>query len=153
MATTYTDFPSLASLLLRPTPYPPSDNPHAALIRDYRDRYGHEFGREVVRWCVEHGEARVLFAEEDVWGTYMDDVFSRIDRKGKRREDDSMDVDGREGSEFNAIAWVNDMGRLRFGNASARLAREAKHATEVGQRHVRRGPFPLTCKGADRERR
>ncbi|KIM58886.1 hypothetical protein SCLCIDRAFT_127429 [Scleroderma citrinum Foug A] len=109
LATTYTDFPSLASLLMRPTPYPPSANPHAALIRHYLDLYGHAFGREVVRWCVEHGEARVLFAEEDVWGTYMDD--------------------------FNAIAWVNDMGRSRFGDASVRLAREAKGATEVSQRH------------------
>lgn len=126
---------------MRPTPYPPSANPHAALIRHYLDLYGHAFGREVVRWCVEHGEARVLFAEEDVWGTYMDDVFTRgIDRKGKRREGDSMDVDGREGSEFNAIAWVNDMGRSRFGDASVRLAREAKGATEVSQRHVRCGP-------------
>ncbi|KAL4077069.1 hypothetical protein V8B97DRAFT_1378901 [Scleroderma yunnanense] len=136
LATTYTDFPSLASLLLRPTPYPPSANPHAALIRDYRERYGHAFGREVVRWCVEHGEARVLFAEEDIWGMYMDDVFSGgIDRKGKRREGDIMDVDRRETNEFNAIAWVNDMGRLRFGDASARLARESKGATEVSQRH------------------
>ncbi|KAG6334835.1 hypothetical protein ID866_4257 [Astraeus odoratus] len=136
LATTYTDFPSLASLLLLPTPYPPSANPHAALIRDYRERYGRAFGREVVRWCIEHGEARVLFAEEDVWSPYMDEVFTRgADRKGKQREDDVMDVDRWEGNEFNAIAWVNDMGQSRFGDASERLLTEAKDATEISQKH------------------
>ncbi|KAI6036255.1 hypothetical protein BKA83DRAFT_108575 [Pisolithus microcarpus] len=116
LATTYTDFSSLASLLLRPTPYPPSANPHASLIKDYLERYNHAFGREVVRWCIEHGEARVLFAEEDVWGPYMDDVFA-------------------DGDEFNSIAWVNDMGRSRFGDASRRLIKVSKGATEVGQKH------------------
>lgn len=136
LATTYTDFPSLASLLLRPTPYPPSANPHASLIKDYRERYNHAFGREVVRWCIEHGEARVLFAEEDTWGPYMDEVFADgADRKRQGPESGAMDVDGHERDEFNAIAWVNDMGRSRFGDASRRLINVAKGATEVGQKH------------------
>ncbi|KAI6045772.1 hypothetical protein EDC04DRAFT_3031700 [Pisolithus marmoratus] len=137
LATTYTDFSSLASLLLRPTPYPPSANPHASLINDYRERYNHAFGREVVRWCIEHGEARVLFAEEDVWGPYMDEVFADgVDKQRQRQESGAMDVDGRELDEFNAIAWVNDMGRSRFGDASRRLINVAKGATEVGQKHL-----------------
>ncbi|KAI6103387.1 hypothetical protein F5141DRAFT_205422 [Pisolithus sp. B1] len=136
LATTYTDFSSLASLLLRPTPYPPSANPHASLIKDYLERYNHAFGREVVRWCIEHGEARVLFAEEDVWGPYMDEVFADgVNGKKPRRESGAMDVDVHEQDEFNAIAWVNDMGRSRFGDASRRLINVAKGATEVGQKH------------------
>ncbi|KIJ69004.1 hypothetical protein HYDPIDRAFT_172503 [Hydnomerulius pinastri MD-312] len=129
LATTYTDFSSLASLLLRSTPYPPSSNPHAPLIKDYLDRYGDAFGREVVRWCVEQGEARVVFAEEDVWGPVMDGLFGM--GKGKGREGD----EGRTKGEYNGIAWVNDMGRGRFGEASGRLLREAKGAGEVGVRH------------------
>ncbi|KIK91679.1 hypothetical protein PAXRUDRAFT_830622 [Paxillus rubicundulus Ve08.2h10] len=130
LATTYTDFPSLASLLLRPTPYPPSSNPHAPLIKNYLDRYGDAFGREVVRWCIEQGEARTVFAEEGVWGPVMDGLFGK-DRKGKGREDDERMTK----SEYNAIAWVNDMGRGRFGEASGRLLGEVKGAGEVGVRH------------------
>ncbi|KAF9227508.1 hypothetical protein BS17DRAFT_746046 [Gyrodon lividus] len=130
LATTYTDFPSLASLLLRPTPYPPSSNPHASLIKDYFDRYGDAFGREAVRWCIEQGEARAVFAEEGVWGSIMDGLFGK-NKKGKGREGDERVTK----SEYNAIAWVNDMGRGRFGDASGRLLREAKSAGEVGVRH------------------
>ncbi|KAF8843579.1 hypothetical protein BDN67DRAFT_964047 [Paxillus ammoniavirescens] len=130
LATTYTDFPSLASLLLRPTPYPPSSNPHAPLIKNYLDRYGDAFGREVVRWCIEQGEARTVFAEEGVWGPIMDGLFGK-DKKGKGREGDERTTK----SEYNAIAWVNDMGRGRFGDASGRLLGEVKGAGEVGVRH------------------
>ncbi|KAI6005623.1 hypothetical protein EDD15DRAFT_2212668 [Pisolithus albus] len=127
---------TLPSLLLRPTPYPPSANPHASLIKDYLERYNHAFGREVVRWCIEHGEARVLFAEEDVWGPYMDDVFADgVNGKKQQQESGAMDVDTHEQDEFNAIAWVNDMGRSRFGDASRRLIKVSKGATEVGQKH------------------
>lgn len=133
LATACSDFSSLASLLLRPTPYPPSASPQATLIKNYLDQYGYAFGREVVRWCIEHGEARVLFAEEDVWRPYMDDVFAgRNDGKGKQRENDVTS----ENNEFNSIAWVNDIAGMRFGTASSRLLQEAKGATEVGQRHV-----------------
>ncbi|KAH7889197.1 hypothetical protein F5I97DRAFT_483446 [Phlebopus sp. FC_14] len=131
LATTYTDFPSLASLLILPNPYPPSANPNAQLIKDYLNRYGNAFGREVVRWCIEHGEARVIFAEEAVWADVMDSLFEGKSRKGKAKE--GTGVNGT--SEYNAIAWVNDMGRRRFGEASGRLLREAKGAGEVGVRH------------------
>lgn len=132
LATTYTDFPSLASLLLRPTPYPPASNPQASLIKSYLARYGDEFGSEVVRWCIEQGEARVVFAEEDVWGPIMDKLFAK-DKKGKGREGEERVVR----SEYNTIAWVNDMGRVRFGNASGMLLGEAAGASDLGVKHVR----------------
>ena len=132
LATTYTDFPSLASLLLRPTPYPPTANPQAPLIQNYLARYGDAFGNEVVRWCIEQGEARVVFAEENVWGPIMDKLFAK-DKKGKGREGEERVAR----SEYNAIAWVNDMGRDRFGDASGRLLEEATGAGDLGVKHVR----------------
>ncbi|KAG8217837.1 Non-repetitive/WGA-negative nucleoporin C-terminal-domain-containing protein [Butyriboletus roseoflavus] len=130
LATTYTDFPSLASLLLRATPYPPASNPRAPLIKNYLARYGDEFGSEVVRWCIQQGEARVVFAEESIWGPIMDKLFVK-DKKGKGREGEERAVR----SEYNAIAWVNDMGRDRFGDASGRLLGEATGASDLGVKH------------------
>lgn len=137
LATTHTDFPCLASLLLRPKPYPPAANPQAPLIQTYLDRYGYAFGSEVVRWCVEHNEARVVFAEESVWGPIMDKLFAK-DKKGKGRECEERMAK----SEYNAIAWVNDMGRDRYGDASERLLGEAAGAGDLGVRHVRAWMFP-----------
>ncbi|KAG9318812.1 Non-repetitive/WGA-negative nucleoporin C-terminal-domain-containing protein [Chiua virens] len=130
LATTYTDFPSLASLLLRPTPYPPASNPQAPLIQNYLSKYGDAFGSEVVRWCIEQGEARVVFAEESVWGPIMDKLFAK-GWKGKEREGEQVVAR----SEYNAIAWVNDMGRDRFGDASRRLLGEASSAGDLGVKH------------------
>ncbi|KAF8136731.1 hypothetical protein EV363DRAFT_1395817 [Boletus edulis] len=130
LATTYTDFPSLASLLLRQTPYPPSANPQASFIRNYLARYGDAFGNEVVRWCIEQGEARVVFAEESVWSPIMDTLFAK-DKKGKGKEGEERAAR----PEFNGIAWVNDMGRDRFGEASRRLLEEAMGASNLGVKH------------------
>lgn len=132
LATCYTDFPSLASLLLRPTPYPPTANPQSPLIQTFLGKYGDAFGNEVVRWCIAQGEARVVFAEESVWGPIMDKLFAK-DKKGKKREGEERAVR----SEFNAIAWVNDMGRDKFGDASGRLLEEATGASNLGVKHVR----------------
>lgn len=90
------------------------------------------FGKEVVRRCIEQGEARVVFAEESVWGPIMDKLFAK-NEKGKGREGEERI----EMSEYNAIAWVNDMGRDRFGNASRRLLGEAIGANDLGVKHVR----------------
>jgi nuclear pore complex protein Nup133 len=131
LATTYTDFPSLASLLLRPMPYPPTSNHQAPLIQDYLAKYGDAFGSEVVRWCIEQSEESVVFAEESVWGPIMDKLFAR-DPKGKRREGEERTVK----SEYNSVAWINDMGRDRFGDASRRLLGEARGASDLGVKHV-----------------
>jgi hypothetical protein len=61
----------------------------------------------------------------------MDGLFGK-DKKGKGREGDERTTR----SEYNAIAWVNDMGRGRFGEASGRLLGEVKGTGEVGVRHV-----------------
>lgn len=62
----------------------------------------------------------------------MDKLFTK-DKKGKGKEGEEHV--GR--SEFNTIAWVNDMGRDRFGDASVRLLEEAAGANNLGVKHVR----------------
>jgi nuclear pore complex protein Nup133 len=46
-------------------------------IEEYVDRFGGLFVREVVRWCVVHGDARVVFAIEKSgrgeWEKYVDE--------------------------------------------------------------------------------
>jgi len=66
----------------------------------------------------------------------MDKLFTK-DKKGKGKE-----CEERTGkSEYNAIAWVNDMGRDRYGDASGRLLEEAAGAGDLGVRHVRAWMF------------
>lgn len=62
----------------------------------------------------------------------MDKLFAK-DKKGKGREGEERLAR----SEYNAIAWVNDMGRDRFGEASGRLLGEATGASDLGVKHVR----------------
>lgn len=85
-----------------------------------------------MRWCIEQGEARVVFAQENVWGPIMDKLFAK-NEKGKGREGEEQVAR----SEYNAIAWVNDMGRDRYGSASMRLLGEAMGASDLGVKHVR----------------
>jgi nuclear pore complex protein Nup133 len=67
----------------------------------------------------------------------MDKLFAK-DKKGKGREGEERVVK----SEYNAIAWVNDMGRDRFGDANGRLLEEAAGAGDLGVKHVRVWVFP-----------
>lgn len=107
LAASHADFRSLAALLHQDTVYPPSSNPHAHTIEEYVDRFGGMFAREVVRWCMVHGEARVVFA---------------------------MEEDG-QGAKSDAVAWLRDLGQGRWSVAGTRLSREAKGAGDVGVKH------------------
>ncbi|KAG2078254.1 hypothetical protein BDR04DRAFT_1088016 [Suillus decipiens] len=124
LAASHADFRSLAALLHQDTVYPPSSNPHAHTIEEYVDRFGGMFAREVVRWCMVHGEARVVFAMEESgrgeWGKYMDEYW--------------MEEEG-QGGKCDAVAWLRDLGQGRWNVAGTRLFREAKGAGDVSVRH------------------
>ncbi|OJA08151.1 hypothetical protein AZE42_03589 [Rhizopogon vesiculosus] len=123
LAISHADFRSLATLLHQDTVYPPTSNPHARTIAEYVDRFGGAFAKEVVRWCLVHGEARVVFALEesgsDEWGKYMDEYW----------------VEEEQGGKCDAVAWLRDLGQARWSVAGARLLREAKGAGDVGVKH------------------
>lgn len=124
LAASHADFRSLAALLHQDTVYPPSSNPHARTIEEYVDRFGGMFAREVVRWCMVHGEARVVFAMEESgrgeWGRYMDEYWAEEEGEGGR---------------CDAVAWLRDLGQGRWSVAGTRLFREAKGAGDVGVKH------------------
>ena len=125
LAISHADFRSLAALLHRDTVYPPTSNPHARAIAEYVDRFGGVFAKEVVRWCMVHGEARVVFALEesgnDEWGKYMDEYWAEEEEQGGR---------------CDAVAWLRDLGQARWGVAGSRLLREAMGAGDVSVKHV-----------------
>ncbi|KAG2031047.1 hypothetical protein BDR03DRAFT_1032191 [Suillus americanus] len=124
LAASHADFRSLVALLHQDTVYPPSFNPHAHTIEEYVDRFGGMFAREVVRWCVVHGEARVVFAMEESgrgeWGKYMDEYWAEEEGQGGK---------------CDVVAWLRDLGQGRWSVAGTRLLREAKGAGDVGVKH------------------
>lgn len=124
LAASHADFRSLAALLHQDAVYPPSCNPHVHTIEEYVDRFGGMFAREVVRWCVVHGEARVVFAMEESgrgeWGKYMDEYWAEEEGHGGK---------------CDAVAWLRDLGQGRWSVAGTRLLREANGAADVGVKH------------------
>jgi nuclear pore complex protein Nup133 len=55
LAEKYRDFRSLASLCNKENVYPPQENPNAARIQTYIERFKDEFTTELYRWYIEHG--------------------------------------------------------------------------------------------------
>ncbi|KAH9843032.1 uncharacterized protein C8Q71DRAFT_232214 [Rhodofomes roseus] len=114
LAEQYRDFRSLASLCNKDTLYPPQDNPNAARIRLYVDKFKQDFTTELYRWYIEHGELRTLFAQEH--DQYLDEFFA---------ENPQPD-----------ISWVHDLGQARYGPASDALLHVASHASELEVKHL-----------------
>lgn len=57
LAEKYRDFRCLASLCHKGTTYPPEDNPNAARIQSYVEKFKEEFTTELYRWYIEHGSS------------------------------------------------------------------------------------------------
>lgn len=55
LAEQYHDFASLVALCHRDTVYPPEENPHAARIQQYIQRYKEDFTNELFQWYIQHG--------------------------------------------------------------------------------------------------
>ncbi|PFH54313.1 hypothetical protein AMATHDRAFT_72820 [Amanita thiersii Skay4041] len=116
LAEKYRDFSSLAALCHRDTIYPPEDNPNIDRIEGYLERFKEEFAQELYKWYIHHGELRVMFAQPSLRGGYMDKFFAT--------------------NPNNAISWLNDLGKERYGSAAASLLAESKSANNLEVKHL-----------------
>jgi nuclear pore complex protein Nup133 len=57
LAEDYLDFRNLASLCHTDTVYPPENNPNAARIQTYIDKFKEAFTTELYQWYIEHGRS------------------------------------------------------------------------------------------------
>jgi nuclear pore complex protein Nup133 len=55
LAERYRDFQSLATLCNKDGVYPSTENPHAARVETYIERFGDAFTAELFEWYIEHG--------------------------------------------------------------------------------------------------
>ncbi|KAF8625778.1 hypothetical protein AX15_005170 [Amanita polypyramis BW_CC] len=101
LAEKYRDFSSLAALCNRDTIYPPEENPNIDRIHNYLTRFKYEFAQELYKWYIHHGELRVMFSQEESSGGYMDKFFAE--------------------NTNNAICWLNDLGKERYGATAESL--------------------------------
>ncbi|KAI0957243.1 hypothetical protein AcW1_005700 [Taiwanofungus camphoratus] len=114
LAEDYRDFRSLAFLCHKDAVYPPQDNPNAARIQSYIEKFKEDFTTELYQWYIEHGELRTMFTQEH--DEYMDAFFSKYPNP--------------------AISWIHDLGRGRYGLVSESLLSEAENATELVAKHL-----------------
>ncbi|KAI0636924.1 Non-repetitive/WGA-negative nucleoporin C-terminal-domain-containing protein [Trametes polyzona] len=114
LAEDYHDFRSLASLCHKGKVYPPDENPNAARIETYIDKFKEAFTTELYQWYIEHGELRTMFAQDH--SEYLDTFFAEHPHPG--------------------ISWIHDLGRGRYALASQALLTEAEHAPELVSKHL-----------------
>ncbi|PSR74094.1 hypothetical protein PHLCEN_2v10050 [Hermanssonia centrifuga] len=114
LAEKYRDFRSLASLCHKETVYPPQDNPYAARIQAYINKFKENFTTELYQWYIEHGELRTMFSQEQ--NEYLDKFFAA--------------------HEYPSVSWIHDLGQGRYGFAAQSLLSEAEHAPELSSKHL-----------------
>ncbi|KAL7283436.1 hypothetical protein ACG7TL_002866 [Trametes sanguinea] len=114
LAEDYHDFRSLASLCHKGKVYPPEENPNAARIETYIEKFKEAFTTELYQWYIEHGELRTMFAQDH--SPYLDTFFAEHPHPG--------------------ISWIHDLGRGRYALASQALLAEAEHAPELVSKHL-----------------
>lgn len=115
LAEQYRDFSSLASLCHKETVFSPENNSHPLRIQAYFERFKDEFAMELYRWYIQHGELRVMFAQEDAYRGYMDKFFAL--------------------NPNTAISWIHDLGSARHGAAAAALLIDAEQAANLNAKH------------------
>ncbi|THH17812.1 hypothetical protein EW146_g3080 [Bondarzewia mesenterica] len=111
LAEQYRDFRSLASLCNKDVVYPIEENPHALVIQSYIEKFRDEFTEELYHWYIEHGELRAMFAQEDVYGDYMDRFFAK--------------------HSYPSISWIHDLNKYRWSAAAETLLSESQDAGEL----------------------
>ncbi|KAI0807541.1 hypothetical protein C8Q74DRAFT_1213431 [Fomes fomentarius] len=104
LAEDYHDFRSLS----------PQDNPNAARIEAYIEKFKEAFTTELFQWYIEHGELRTLFAQDHV--EYLDLFFAEHNHPG--------------------ISWIHQLGRGQYALASQALRTEAEQAPELESKHL-----------------
>ncbi|KAF8654069.1 hypothetical protein AX16_003602 [Volvariella volvacea WC 439] len=117
LAEQYRDFRSLAALCHRETVYPPEQNPHHSRIQGYLERFQDEFATELFRWYIQHGELRIMFAQDgSSYSHYMDKYFVE--------------------NPNNAISWIHNLDKGRHKTAAAELLAEAKQTPSIEAKHL-----------------
>ncbi|KAI0831351.1 hypothetical protein BC628DRAFT_1311430 [Trametes gibbosa] len=114
LAEDYHDFRSLASLCHKGKVFPPEENPNAARIETYVEKFKEAFTTELYQWYIEHGELRTMFAQDH--SEYLDTFFAEHAQPG--------------------ISWIHDLGRSRYALASQALLAEAEHVPELVSKHL-----------------
>ncbi|KAK1236521.1 hypothetical protein PQX77_000214 [Marasmius sp. AFHP31] len=116
LAEQYRDFSSLAALCHRETVFPPEENPNAARIQTYVDHFKEEFTTELYRWYIQHGELRVMFAQEATHKEYLDKYFSENPNPG--------------------ISWLQDLGNRKYAGAASALHTVATQEVNLETKHL-----------------
>ncbi|KAF8798054.1 hypothetical protein BYT27DRAFT_7203757 [Phlegmacium glaucopus] len=116
LAERYQDFDTLVALCHRDTVYPPSENPHAARIQSYIQRFKDNFTTALFQWYIQHGEIRIMFDQESPRASYMDSFFKE--------------------NSNSTLSWIHDLGQGRFGPAASSLLKVAESATNLEGRHL-----------------
>ncbi|KAJ7285784.1 hypothetical protein C8J57DRAFT_1431461 [Mycena rebaudengoi] len=116
LAEKHRDFSSLAALCHQDEVYPSHKNPNALRIQTYIDRFREDFTTELYRWYIQHGELRVMFAQDDVQSAYMDKFFAAHPNP--------------------SISWVHDLGQRRYEDSASALLSESEHATQLETKHL-----------------
>ncbi|KAL4265228.1 nucleoporin Nup133 family protein [Pleurotus pulmonarius] len=114
LAETYRDFSSLAALCHRDTVYPPHENPWITDIQRYIERFKDDFAFELFQWYIQHGELRIMFAQEDLYSIYFDRFFAAHPHP--------------------SIAWLHDLGKGRYESTAQTLLEEANRSTNLPSR-------------------
>ncbi|THU89518.1 hypothetical protein K435DRAFT_969042 [Dendrothele bispora CBS 962.96] len=116
LAETYLDYRSLADLCNSETVFPLESNPYLSRIQGYIERFKEEFTTELYRWYIQHGEVRVIFAQDSIYDGYLDKFF--------------------ETNPQPSISWLHDLSKQRHGAAAVALAQAAVKETSLDTRHL-----------------
>ncbi|KAF9265417.1 methyltransferase type 11 [Marasmius fiardii PR-910] len=116
LAEQYRDFSSLADLCHREVVYPPEDNPNAARIQTYVDHFKEEFTTELYHWYIQHGELRIMFAQETTHNEYLDKYFAENPNA--------------------SISWIHDLGSRRHEAAASALYRVSSQEANLKTKHL-----------------
>ncbi|THH12017.1 hypothetical protein EW145_g257 [Phellinidium pouzarii] len=117
LAEDYRDFRSLADLCHSASPiYPLTDNIHWGSVQRYIDMYKEEFTDQLYQWYIEHTELRCMFAQSELYGSYIDTFFSKHPQP--------------------SLSWVHDLGKGHWGTASATLLAQSGEILDLATRHV-----------------
>ncbi|KAG9226276.1 hypothetical protein CCMSSC00406_0003155 [Pleurotus cornucopiae] len=111
LAETYRDFSSLAALCHPDTVYPPHENPWITDIQRYIEKFKDDFAFELFRWYIQHGELRIMFAQEDLYSIYFDRFFAS--------------------NPHPSISWLHDLGKGRYESTAQTLLEEANRSTNL----------------------
>ncbi|KAK7467177.1 hypothetical protein VKT23_004235 [Stygiomarasmius scandens] len=116
LAEKYLDYRSLADLCNSETVFPLESNPYLSKIQGYIERFKEEFTTELYRWYIQHGEVRVIFAQESTYDGYLDKFF--------------------ETNPQPSISWLHDLNKRRHEAAAVALAQAASKETNLETRHL-----------------